>query len=303
MNQPYFIVVLAHSLHGRIRRFHIDQKVVVLVLGLALLGCFSVLGFVSSYLRMAWKVANYNALRDEASILRSRYQKLQTEANQTNDQLAKLTILASEVSMAYGIKRVEPAALGTEPSASTPVASKLIPSYRESLQEYDTLRLASMFGVSRNYARRWFTNVIPSLWPVEGRLMSYYGQRSDPLNGGDAFHSGLDISVPMGTQVRASADGIVMSAGFEGGYGRLIVVDHGGGLRTYYAHLSRIDVIPGMDVRRGQVIGASGASGRVTGPHLHYEVRRNGFPLNPRLYMTTSLLSVSGTTSNRDLGL
>ncbi|MCC7157519.1 MAG: M23 family metallopeptidase [Bryobacterales bacterium] len=261
------------------------------------------MGFVSSYLRMAWKVANYNALRDEASILRSRYKKLQTEANQTNDQLAKLTILASEVSMAYGIKRVEPAALGTEPSASTPVASKLIPSYHESLQEYDTLRLASMFGVSRNYARRWFTNVIPSLWPVEGRLMSYYGQRSDPLNGGDAFHSGLDISVPMGTQVRASADGIVMSAGFDGGYGRLIVVDHGGGLRTYYAHLSRIDVIPGMEVRRGQVIAASGASGRVTGPHLHYEVRRNGFPLNPRLYMTTSLLSVSGTKSNRDLGL
>lgn len=303
MNQPYFIVVLAHSLHGRIRRFHIDQKVVVLVLGLALLGCFSVFGFVSSYLRMAWKVSNYNALRDEASMLRSRYQRLQTEANQTHDQLAKLTILASEVSMAYGIKKVEPAALGSEPNASSAAASKLIPTYRESLQEYDTLRLASMFGVSRNYARRWFTNIIPSLWPVEGRLMSYYGQRTDPLNGGDAFHSGLDISVPMGTPVRASADGIVISAGFEGGYGRLVVIDHGGGLRSYYAHLSRVDVIPGMDVRRGQSLGASGASGRATGPHLHYEVRRNGFPLNPRLYMTTSLLSFSGTKSNRDLGL
>ena len=303
MNQPYFIVVLAHSLHGRIRRFHIDQKVVVLVLGLALLGCFSVFGFVSSYLRMAWKVSNYNALRDEASMLRSRYQKLQTEANQTTEQLAKLTILASEVSMAYGIKKVEPASLGTETHGTTPVGSKLIPSYRESLMEYDTLRLASMFGASRSYARRWFTNVIPSLWPVEGRLMSYYGQRTDPLNGGDAFHSGLDISVPVGTQVHATADGIVMDAGFEGSYGRLVVIDHGNGLRTYYAHLSRVDVIPGMDVRRGQAVGASGASGRVTGPHLHYEVRRNGFPLNPRLYMTNSILSSTGTKANRDLGL
>lgn len=303
MNQPYFIVVLAHSLHGRIRRFHIDQKVVVLVLGLALLGCFSVLGFVSSYLRMAWKVANYNALRNEASMLRSRYQKLQTEANQTNDQLAKLTILASEVSMAYGIKKVEPTSFGTEPNSSTPVASKLIPTYRESLQEYDTLRLAGMFGMSRIYARRWLTNVVPSLWPVQGRLMSYYGQRTDPLNGGDAFHAGLDISVPVGTSVQATADGIVMEAGFEGGYGRLVVVDHGNGLRTYYAHLSRVDVIPGMEVRRGQVLGGSGASGRATGAHLHYEVRRNGFPLNPRLYMTNSILSASGTKANRDLGL
>ena len=97
MNQSYFIVVLAHSLHGRLRRFHVDQKVVFAVLALALLGGFTLFGMVSSYLRMAWKVANYNSLREETNFLRARYQKLLTEANQTNEQVAQLQVFATEV--------------------------------------------------------------------------------------------------------------------------------------------------------------------------------------------------------------
>src|SRR5512139_2088620 len=105
MNQPYFIVVLAHSLHGRIRRFHVGQKVVVAVLGLALLGCFTLFGMISSYLRMAWKVAGYNDLRAQTELLRARYQKLLTESNQTNEQMAQLQLFAAEVSLAYGINK------------------------------------------------------------------------------------------------------------------------------------------------------------------------------------------------------
>src|SRR5512145_3175937 len=105
MNQPYFIVVLAHSFHGRLRRFHIDQKFVIAVLSLALLGGFTLFGMVSSYLRMAWKVANYNNLRQETEFLRARYKQLLNESNQTNEQMERLQILASEVSMAYGLKR------------------------------------------------------------------------------------------------------------------------------------------------------------------------------------------------------
>ena len=105
MNQPYFIVVLAHSLHGRIRRFHIDQKIIFAVLGLALLGGFTLFGMVSSYIRMAWKVSQYNQLRAQTEVLRTRYQNLLNETRQTTDQMARLQMLASEVSMAYGIKR------------------------------------------------------------------------------------------------------------------------------------------------------------------------------------------------------
>src|SRR5271156_1032604 len=105
MKQEYFVVVLAHSLRGRLRRVHIPHQAVYITLALALFGCFSMFGFVASYARMAWKVANYNALRKEADQLRARYQNLQKVVSQTNEQLASLEIFANEVQVAYGIKQ------------------------------------------------------------------------------------------------------------------------------------------------------------------------------------------------------
>src|SRR5579864_196365 len=105
MKQEYFVVVLAHSLHGRLRRVHIPHQAVYVIMALALVGSFSVFGFVASYARMAWKVANYNALKKEADGLRSRYQNLQKVVSQTNEQLASLQIYAKEVTLAYGIKQ------------------------------------------------------------------------------------------------------------------------------------------------------------------------------------------------------
>ncbi|MBZ5625036.1 MAG: hypothetical protein LAQ69_40990, partial [Acidobacteriia bacterium] len=105
MKQEYFVVVLAHSLRGRLRRVHIPHQAVYAVLVLALLGCFSVFGFVASYTRMALKVANYNALKREADGLRARYQTLLNRVNQTDTQLASLQIYAREVTVAFGIKQ------------------------------------------------------------------------------------------------------------------------------------------------------------------------------------------------------
>ena len=107
---------------------------------------------------------------------------------------------------------------------------------------------------------------MPSLWPVSGSLVSFFGKRTDPFSGEGAIHTGLDISVPAGTPVRAAADGMVTQAGPFAGYGRIIMVNHGGGCTTYYAHLSRYEVLPGQGVRRGEVIGYSGATGRATSP-------------------------------------
>src|ERR1022692_194133 len=105
MKQEYFVVVLAHSIRGRLRRVHIPHTAVYAVLGLALVGCFSAFGFVASYARMAWKVANYNSLRQETEDIRSRYRNLQKVVSQKNDQLASLELNAKEVAMAYGIKQ------------------------------------------------------------------------------------------------------------------------------------------------------------------------------------------------------
>ncbi len=287
MKQPYFVVVLAHSLHGRLRRVHIPQKALYAVLIFAVFGCVSVFGFVSSYVRMAWKVANYNSLRQETDSLRARYDSLQRVFNQTNEQLATLQLYAIEVSNAYGIKRK------LEGPSDISGEGRLVPTFSESLEEYNFLKSANISTFHHTYPRLWQVNVRPSLWPVEGRVIGAFGRRNDPFSGEQAFHTGVDISGVVGTPVRATADGVISEAQFVSGYGRLIVVDHGGGVQTYYAHLSRFDVIPGQEVRRGQIIGGVGASGRVTAPHLHYEVRLGGSPVNPYTFLARSSMARS----------
>ena len=276
MKQEYFVLVLAHSLRGRLRRIHIPHTAVYAILALALFGCFSVFGFVASYARMAWKVANYNALRLEADGLRARYQNLEKVVSQTNEQLASLEIYAKEVSAAYGIKSklVGPADISAE--------GKLNPTFAESLEDYQFLRTAEVLSLESKHARMLQNSgAQPSLWPVDGRLLSGFGKREDPFSGEGAMHKGVDISAPMGTPVHVAADGMVIFASTMSGFGRLIVVDHGGGVQTFYAHLSRFYVLPGHEVRRGDPIGAVGMTGRVTAPHLHYEVHINGTPMNP----------------------
>ena len=112
-------------------------------------------------------------------------------------------------------------------------------------------------------------------------LTSRFGMRSHPILGGVRMHSGVDLAAPAGSPVYATAAGVVSFANWSGGYGLLVVVDHGGQLQTRFGHLSRLLVSPGQTVARGQVLGLVGSTGRSTGPHLHYEVRRGGFAVNP----------------------
>jgi murein DD-endopeptidase MepM/ murein hydrolase activator NlpD len=283
-HQPYFVVVLAHSLHGRLRRIQIPHKAIYTVFLLALVGLLTIFGFLSSYLRMSWKVSHYNALRQEVDSLRQKYQELQKVTNQKNEQLATLETFASEVSVAYGLKK------RPETSADVSGGAALSPSFPQSLDEYNFLQSASISTLYRKYPKQWQVNVRPSLWPVEGKLMSPFGGRTDPFSGEGAIHTGVDLQAPMGTPVAAAADGIVVYAEWRSGYGRLVILDHGNGLQTYYGHLSQFSVVEGQEVRRGDVIAKSGASGRVTSPHLHYEVRMGGTPVNPYPFLMRSAM-------------
>ena len=126
----------------------------------------------------------------------------------------------------------------------------------------------------------------PIAHPAPGqKITSGFGKRRDPILGRTAFHAGIDFRAPTGTPIRAPADGEVVSAGRRGGYGKMVELDHGNGLTTRFAHLSRIDVRIGDRVPVGGRIGASGNTGRSTGPHLHYEVRSGGQPVNPMRYL------------------
>lgn len=279
LKQNYFIVVLAHSLHGRLQRVHIPHRFVYSALGVIAALMLALCGVVGSYARMVSKVANYDSLQREAQMLRQRYEGLQNKVRQTNEQLASLQLLADEVTTAYGVKKRlagSPDLIGEAP---------LVPTMREALAEYDYLRTTNIASQSRNIFARADVNVLPAGWPIMGRLMDGYGHRSDPFSGEGAMHTGIDISAPFGTAVKATADGIVIHAGWNSGYGRCVVVDHGNGYQTWYAHLSRTDVIVGAEIRQGEVVGLVGVSGRSTGPHLHYEVRIHSTPVNPYRFL------------------
>ncbi len=125
----------------------------------------------------------------------------------------------------------------------------------------------------------------PSIWPVRGWVTSDFSVRLDPYTGERVMHEGIDVAASSGTPVRAPADGTVVFSGLEGGYGHVLVIDHGYGLKTRYGHLLRIDVKVGEKVKRGQFVAAVGNTGRSTGPHLHYEVRVNGVADNPRKFI------------------
>lgn len=123
---------------------------------------------------------------------------------------------------------------------------------------------------------------IPSGRPVEKlSLTSNFGVRSDPFNGGARMHKGIDIPGPIGTPIHATADGIVNRAGWASGYGNLVQISHGSGMETRYGHMSKLLVPANSFVKRGQIIGLMGSTGRSTGSHLHYEVRVDGAAINP----------------------
>ena len=142
-------------------------------------------------------------------------------------------------------------------------------------------------AVRRNVEKREsLMNATPSIWPVHGWLSAGYGMRADPFTGDRDFHPGLDISADKGTPIFATAAGKVELAAPSGDYGNLVVVDHGFGLVTRYGHLSKFAVWQGATVKRGDVVGYVGATGRATGPHLHYEILANGKLINPLQLLT-----------------
>jgi murein DD-endopeptidase MepM/ murein hydrolase activator NlpD len=135
--------------------------------------------------------------------------------------------------------------------------------------------------------RNALAEATPSLWPAHGWLTSGMGFRRDPVTGAASdYHGGLDIAGEKGQPVYATASGTVATAGYRGDYGNLVVIDHGFGLESKYGHLSKFTVKPGQKVRRGDIIGSVGATGKATGFHLHYEVLANGRLLNPLQLLT-----------------
>jgi murein DD-endopeptidase MepM/ murein hydrolase activator NlpD len=292
MKSGSYTFFIASSDQGSVRKVRVPAYVLHLVVLLAIVGGVTVLAAVGSYTRMLWKVGKYNALRHEQDTLKRQYQQLQVTVKDTNQRLSSLQSLATEVAMTYGFMRFRQTPFGLTDAPVEPEAA-----YRQSLEELTFLKsnpaaVALVAGGLRLMPRLGLADLAytPSLWPVMGHITGSFGERLDPFSGEGTFHAGVDISSQYGDEVRTTADGVVAMVKTEAGYGRLVVVDHGFGVATWYGHLSGFRTRLGARVKRGEVIGYTGVSGRVTGPHVHYEVRIHGAPVNPWRYLrfTTS---------------
>ncbi|MCX5794794.1 MAG: M23 family metallopeptidase [Elusimicrobia bacterium] len=160
----------------------------------------------------------------------------------------------------------------------------------EALRQDSLKRLASFQEIAWYIGnQRSLLHATPAMWPTSGQITSLFGYRLSPMQrseeGGGEFHPGVDIANRADTLIYATANGTVRLAGWTSGYGQLIVIDHGYGISTAYGHTSKSLVKAGDRVTRGQVIGYMGTTGRSTGAHLHYEIRRNGQPVNPMIYL------------------
>jgi len=292
MERKFYTFLLCPGAHGKVRKVRLPFYLVHLALAFSAVGVVTVAMLANSYARMLLKVSNYNELRTEREALRNQYRTLENVVHQTNAKLGSLQSLASEVALAYGFG-------GTSrmrfPQAFLALAAQsngnLESSYRASLYALNLMKQAATSRLGGSMVLGLLPHpgfdysTIPSIWPVRGQVSAGFGQRMDPFSGEGAFHAGLDISAPLGTPVVATADGIVLLATPEAGYGQQVVIDHGYGITTKYSHLSRIYVVLGQEVKRGQVIAAVGMTGKTTGPHLHYEVLVHDTPVNPAKYL------------------
>ncbi|MGA7908564.1 MAG: M23 family metallopeptidase [Candidatus Sulfotelmatobacter sp.] len=289
MQKRFYILFVARGDDGQLRKISIPLHYLYIFVVGAAIGFLSLTGIASSYTRMLLKVSRYNELRTQQDQLKDRYSRLEEVAKERDVQVASLGSIASEVSALYGLKSQPTLVTASQEDIQNAEVTS-------SLDQLSALRTSALtgaatvgitLGLTRNATTAdWFrANSAPNLWPVEGQITGSFGERIDPFNGEGAFHSGVDIGSSYGHPIVAPADGVVTFADFLGGYGKMVMLDHGHGISTRYGHLSGFSVTPGEHIHRGDTIGYVGLSGRSTGPHLHYEVRINDTPVNPYKYL------------------
>jgi len=327
-----YIVYVTREEDGTVERVSVPMRYVYVFMAAAITGMFTIAGLAGSYTRMLAKTESINHMREELAMTRQDYAHLEKTEREKDVQAASLGSLASEVSAIYGLTAgkltrshgavAAPASSAAAAAAGTPLkddsASFSDDSYYKSMDTFYALKDTADSGLqvpTENPSmgiRATLSDFaslddpldagsnVPDMWPILGPVNSGFGEREDPVlgNGEGEFHKGVDIGSPDGTPVHAPAGGRVVMAGMGSGYGREIEIDHGNGIITVYGHLQGYNVVAGQTVAKGEVIGFVGHSGRVTGSHLHYEVRIRGSAVNPHRYLKTTMAQLGGELGN-----
>jgi murein DD-endopeptidase MepM/ murein hydrolase activator NlpD len=287
MDKRYSTIIFVPHARAKFRKLKVSHRLLFSVISvvtssLCLSTFFSVQYFTSlSQTHELSKLRRENrALQTANEQFSKSVESLRTQLHSVEDRTRKLAIIAgistlNEASQG-GVGGLRPADLGENPYRDD--LDKM--SYRSHRVEKDLSTLERKF-----VAQSLLLSSTPSIAPVRGILTDGFGGRSDPFTGEPGTHNAVDISSAVGQPVRAPADGIVVKSEWANGYGNVVYIAHGYGYSTRYGHLSNFAVKPGDHVKRGDVIGRVGSTGRSTGPHLHYEVRLNNNPVNPLEYI------------------
>ncbi len=257
MEKRYSILIMA-SRDARVRRFGFSRRSACAALSCAALAIALAGWFVGDYIWLKVESGSLRRLQLKAKSQREQFSRLQDQTQNIQTLLADWRGLREKV------------------DATVPLQQRLATRNRFAVTELQQSLNSLQTELQQLVAS------IPTDWPATGAVTSGVGDRISPFTGKIEFHSGIDIPKPTGTPVLAPGNGTVQATGEMNGNGRTVILDHGQGITTQYLHLSKIDVAQGQQVRKGQQIAEVGSTGHSTSPHLHYEVRINGAPIDPR---------------------
>ena len=278
-------LIISRSVDSPARRYRISHAFLMTV-GTALIVLFS--SFVSStlhYYRMWKKTSDYQLLKVEADRFRKDNEAFQLATRQLGEKISLLEVASKKLEILSGVNREGLGGVGGPSSSDNPLLSLDARSLIRHFKSLERKRI-SLHTKLRQLQDIYNTGTIllaatPAIMPVRGYPSGRFGYRLDPFSGERQFHPGIDISAPRGNAVTATADAVVVFARRKLGYGKLVVLEHRFGISTLYGHLNGFTVKRGQKVKKGDIIGYVGSTGRTTGAHLHYEVRLKGQPLNP----------------------
>ncbi len=299
-----FTVTVSRAGRQLARTFRVSLR--VLVIGFIASLCFlTAVVFTSFHYYRMWTVTkDYIRLQRELDRMKKQDEILRVAAKQLGEQVASLQVTAQKLKILSGFDADSWGGRGGPSSGPNPVLSLSPKDFSRHFKNLDRKRItleAELRQLQDYYTtREILMAATPSMMPVRGYPSDRFGQRDDPFTGDEDFHPGVDISAPKGTKVVATADGLVVFAGRRPGYGNLVGIEHKFGISTRYGHLDRFTVQAGQRVKRGDVIGYVGSTGRTTGSHLHYEVRFHNQPLNPlRFFQAQSVQPVQAAANRR----
>jgi murein DD-endopeptidase MepM/ murein hydrolase activator NlpD len=288
-NDFYTLIVVPHA-KAKFRKLQISVRLTKWVLGVSGLLALGLGAVLVHYSWITVEVGELRRLRIENQTLIAKTQAYEQNAGKLQAKLLLLQNLVTKLGVIAGVEQAIPDArvggVGGVSSLESTAPSLDIQSSLKTMEKSVSELTAKSARLEEVYQdQKVLLASTPSIWPVRGYLSATFGNRIDPFTGLKDFHTGIDVSTPLGTKVQSPADGVVIFCGPRGGYGNAIQIDHGYGLVTRYAHLAGFNVRPGQKIRRGDTIGFVGNTGKSTAPHLHYEVWVRDQAQNPILYI------------------